>query len=139
MLKENLDWFFSFYPLKKPLENRTKHLENTMRITAINCYNASNRLKLKSKIAFATTIILSLGLILIPLIQMAKIPLTFNTDILSTMQIFLAVSVLVYSIIIGTGRYELRSEQLHDCGGKIKQLIREFQREQVIQNYFDCS
>lgn len=40
------------------------------------------------------------------------------------MQIFLAVSVLVFSVIIGTARYDVRSEMLTECGNKLKQLIR---------------
>lgn len=45
------------------------------------------------------------------------------------LQIFLAVAVLVYSVINATARYETRSEALNDCGDKIKDLIRNLRRE----------
>ena len=41
------------------------------------------------------------------------------------LQIFLAVAVLVYSVINATARYETRAERLNECGDKIKELIRE--------------
>lgn len=45
------------------------------------------------------------------------------------LQIFLAVAVLVYSVIIGTARFETRSSALNECGDKIKDLIRNLRRE----------
>lgn len=124
-MKIFLRWLFSQSLHENQHTNEKERLENTMKTTAISRYNASVRLKIQGKIAFVTTTILSLGLILMPLIQVADIPLIFSSNILSVIQIFLAVSVLVYSIIIGTARYDLRSEQLNDCGDKIKALIRE--------------
>lgn len=122
-------WLFSLAPREKTHNNEAERLDATMKTTAVNRYNASNRLKWQGKIAFATTTILSLGLIFIPLMQMANIPLSLKGEVLNAMQIFLAVSVLVYSVVIGTARYDMRSEQLNDCGDKIKDLIRELRRE----------
>ncbi|WP_421575621.1 SLATT domain-containing protein [Stenotrophomonas maltophilia] len=116
---------FSFAPLDVPTEGPRENLIASMKTTAINRYNASNRLMWQSKIAFAVSTLFSLGLIFIPLMQLAKVPLHLSGDILGAIQIFLAVAILVYSIVIGTARYELRSEQLNDCGDKIKNLIRE--------------
>jgi hypothetical protein len=45
------------------------------------------------------------------------------------MQIFLAVAVLVYSVVIGTARYDVRAEHLTECGDKLKELIREMDME----------
>jgi hypothetical protein len=45
------------------------------------------------------------------------------------LQIFLAVAVLVYSVINATARYETRSDALNECGDKIKDLIRRLRRE----------
>lgn len=95
-----------------------------MRATAKCRYIASQRVKLYGTFSFHTTIFLSLGLILIPLIQSTKIPLCLKDEALSMMQIFLAVAVLVYSTIIGTEKYELRSEALNTCGDELKKLIR---------------
>ena len=44
------------------------------------------------------------------------------------MSIFLAVSVLVYSVVIGTAKYEVRAEGLTQCGNKLKELNRELNR-----------
>ncbi|MGL5079132.1 MAG: SLATT domain-containing protein [Waterburya sp.] len=103
---------------------RTK-LIASMKTTAVNRYNASNRLIWQSKVTFSVSTLFSLGLIFVPLMQLAKAPLAMNGDVLSAIQIFLAVAILVYSIITGTARFEIRSEQLNDCGDKIKSLIRE--------------
>jgi len=101
----------------------------SIKTTAINRYNASNRLARQGRFTFGISTIFSLGLIFIPLMQLAKAPLLLSGDILSAFQIFLAVAILVYSIIIGTARYQIRSEQLNDCGDKLKSLIRDLRSQ----------
>lgn len=66
--------------------------------------------------------------------QNSGIDLHFSSGILNTMQTFLAVAILVYSVIIGTAQYELRAEKLNSCGVKLKQLTREIERELENQN-----
>lgn len=66
--------------------------------------------------------------------QNSGINLHFSSGILNTMQTFLAVAILVYSVIIGTAQYELRAEKLNSCGVKLKQLTREIERELENQN-----
>ena len=122
-------WLISLKPREKQLDNETDRLRLSMRTTAKARYTASVRLKYQGKFTFATTTLLSLGLIFIPLIQNSGVPLALKVGVLNAMQIFLAVSVLVYSVIIGTARYDLRSEQLNECGDKLKELIRELGRE----------
>ncbi|WP_345769315.1 SLATT domain-containing protein [Citrobacter amalonaticus] len=120
-----INWLFSKYPLEKSYNSEIERLESTMKTTA-NCrFYAAERLILNSRITFFTTTILSLGLILIPLIQMTKIQLKLSGEVLSAIQIFLAVSVLVYSVIIKNGQYEIRSERFNKCGNDLKRLIRE--------------
>lgn len=102
-----------------------ENLERNARITSKCRFNASIRLQHQGKFAFFTTTVLSLGLIFIPLMQNAGVPLAFKPNVLNMMQIFLAVSVLVYSVVIGTSRYEIRAEKLNECGDKLKELIRE--------------
>lgn len=103
----------------------------SMKTTAISRYNASKRLSRQTKVTFWVSISFSLGLIFIPLMQLAKVPLKFNGDVLSAIQIFLAVAILVFSIVIGTARYELRAHQLDNCGNNIKNLIRELRAAQI--------
>lgn len=97
----------------------------TMRVTTKCRYNAANRLINLNKFSFFTTTVLSLGLIFIPLAQNSGITIDIKSGVINMMQIFLAVAVLVYSIIIGTSQYELRSEKLTACGDSLKELIRE--------------
>lgn len=116
---------FNLSPVDLECNNQRDKLIASMKTTAVTRYNASSRLVWQSKVTFAVSTLFSLGLIFIPLMQLAKVSLKLNGDVLGAIQIFLAVAILVYSIIIGTARFELRSEQLNDCGDKIKSLIRE--------------
>jgi hypothetical protein len=128
-MQKVVDWALSRFPRETARANEAERLDATMKITAVNRYNASNRLKAQGIFTFFTTTILSLGLIFIPLMQLADAHLALPERLLDAIQIFLAVSILVYSVIIGTARYDLRSEQLNDCGDNIKELIRELRRE----------
>ncbi|WP_251373279.1 SLATT domain-containing protein, partial [Escherichia coli] len=119
-------WIFSLNPVEAVVNDPTQKLLNSMRVTSKCRYNASIRLKRQSQLSFFSTTVLSLGLILIPLLQNADIHLHLPLKVLNMLQIFLAVSVLVYSVIIGTAHYEIRSKQLNECGDKIKDLIRIF-------------
>lgn len=123
------DWMFSRGPHEREATDAADALKITMRTTAKCRYNASVRLQHQGKFAFFTTTVLSLGLVFIPLMQNAGVPLALKTNALNMMQIFLAVSVLVYSVVIGTARYEVRAEQLTECGDKLKELIREISKD----------
>lgn len=101
----------------------------SMKATCKTRYNASIRLKYLGKFTFLTTTLLSLGLIFIPLIQNSGVRLALSSGLVNSMQLFLGVAVLVYSVIHGTARHELRSEQFNECGDKLKELTREFGRE----------
>jgi len=126
---QKVDWLFSRFPREKDRANETERLDVTMKTTAVNRYNASDRLKAQGKFTFFTTTTLSMGLIFIPLMQLADVHLALPDRILNAIQIFLAFAVLVYSIVIATARYDLRSDQLTGCGDNIKELIRELRRE----------
>ncbi|MNJ37125.1 hypothetical protein D3C77_319330 [compost metagenome] len=117
-------WLFSLNPLEQPINDPAEKLLNSMRITARCRFNASVRLKRQSNFSFFTTTVLSLGLILIPLVQNSDIQLAFPPRVLNMLQIFIAVAVLVYSVINSTARYDIRSQALNECGDKIKELIR---------------
>jgi len=121
----------------KKLEGRDRFIMS-MKTTSTTQFRASTRLKRQKNFNFIISIILSLGLILIPLTELAGIPNAFQNsphsskvlpNALNGMQIFLAIWLLVYSIIIGTARYEIRSQQLNDCANKIKNLIRQLRNE----------
>ncbi|MGB3110708.1 MAG: SLATT domain-containing protein [Psychrobacter alimentarius] len=118
-------WIFSTQLEEKEEEDPAKKLLNSMRITAKCRFNASVRLTRISKYSFLTTTILSLGLIFIPLYQYSGLSIPYSTEVLSMLQIFLAVAVLVYSVVNATAKYDLRAQSLDDCGISIKELIRE--------------
>jgi len=127
MMKKLFKWLFSNYPEDlKTIEDPSDKLAYNMKVTAKNRYNASSRIEWEKKINFFTNIILSLGLIFIPLMQNAEIEVPFKTSVLNMMQIFLAVSVLVFSIINSMANYEIRIEKLRECADGIRDLIREF-------------
>lgn len=98
-----------------------------MRVTAKCRYNAASRLQTQGRFAFFATTFLSLGLIFIPLMQTSGVRLAFTPNVLGMMQTFLAVAILVYSVVIGTARYDVRAENLTECGDKLKELIREIE------------
>jgi hypothetical protein len=107
--------------MERSINDPGEKLLNSMRTTARCRFHAAQRLKKQGDFSFFTTTILSLGLILIPLIQNAEIKLAYSDKVLNMMQIFLAVSILVYSTINSTARYDLRSQVLSECGDKLKE------------------
>lgn len=101
-------------------------LLRTMRITTNARFEASKRLRLINTLSFLTTTLASLGLILIPLLDIAKINHFFSNITLTVFQIFLAVCVLVYSTAIATANYQVRSKEYLECGDKIKSIVNDF-------------
>lgn len=129
-------WMFSLQERERPVKDAAEKLQMSMRVTAKCRYNAAVRLQHQGKFAFFTTTLLSLGLIFIPLMQNAGVPLAFKANVLNMMQIFLAVAVLVYSVVIGTARYEYRAETLTECGDKLKELIRSIDKDRETKEKF---
>lgn len=123
------NWLCSQGEIDRPKKNAKEKFQMSIRVTAKCRFNAAERLKRQSKFAFFTTTILSLGLIFIPLMQNSGINLAFPANVLNMMSIFLAVAVLVYSVVIGTARYEARADKLTQCGDSLKNLSRELDNQ----------
>lgn len=122
------DTTLPWYSLRHARRSHALELDRviaSMTITARCRLRASVRLKRLGSYHFHTATISSLCLILIPLLQLANVQLPFRTEVLSMAQVFVAVVVLVYSVISSTARYDVRAERLSDCGDRIKALIRE--------------
>jgi hypothetical protein len=118
-------------PKKRATADDADDLQLSMRTTA-NCrHNASVRLLWQSSLTFNATALLSLALIFIPLMQNSGVRVEFKDGVLNMMQVFLGVAVLVYSLIIGTARYEVRALQLAQCADSIKELIRDMKMERL--------
>nr|WP_259407048.1 SLATT domain-containing protein [Pseudomonas sp. S07E 245] len=127
-IKSRWSWLWSLGPREKAATTAFEKLHMSMRTTVKCRFAAADRLKNYARFSFFTTTVLSLGLILIPLIQNSQVKLSVAPSVLNMMQIFLAVAVLVFSVVIGTAKYELRSELLTECGNRLKELIREMNR-----------
>lgn len=127
------NWLLSRQARERHVKDAAEKLQMSMRVTAKCRYNAAVRIQRQGKFAFFTTTVLSLGLIFIPLMQNAGVALAYKSNVLNMMQIFLAVSVLVYSVVIGTARYEYRTENLTECGDKLKELIRTLDKDRQTQ------
>ena len=102
-----------------------------IRVTAKCKFNASLRLKRNSRNSFFATTFLSLGLIFIPLLQNSNVTLYLSDQVLNMMQIFLAVSILVYSIVMSKAGLDIRAEKLNECGDHLKDLARKLDRSLV--------
>lgn len=125
LIRKFWNWFCSRGEIDRPKKNAKEKFQMSIRVTAKCRFNAAERLKRQSRFAFFTTTILSLGLIFIPLMQNAGVKLAFPANVLNMMSIFLAVAVLVYSVVIGTARFEARADKLTQCGDNLKELSRE--------------
>ncbi|REC94370.1 SLATT domain-containing protein [Kushneria indalinina] len=134
--KTFLKWLLCLKERERTVKTAAEKLQMSMRVTAKCRYNAAVRLQRQGAFAFFTTTSLSLGLIFIPLIQSAGVSLSFTPDVLNMMQVFLAVSVLVYSVVIGTSRFEVRAETLTECGDKLKELIRSIDKDKETKIVF---
>lgn len=137
--KKIWSWLFSLSERERPVKDSAEKLQTSMRVTAKCRYNAAIRLQQQGKFAFFTTTSLSLGLVFVPLMQTSGVKLAFESNVLSMMQIFLAVAILVYSVVIGTARYEVRAEKLTECGDKLKELIRAIDKERENNNTFSAN
>jgi hypothetical protein len=115
-------WLFSLAGNKSLPTDQVEVLQRQVHITAKCRYNASIRLKRLGQGTFLTTVVLSLGLVLVPMLQLAKLRVAYPEPVLNSLQIFLAVAVLVYSIISATANYGTRARVLNDCADRIKHL-----------------
>lgn len=122
-------WLWCITDRDRTAKSSAEKLQMSMRVTAKSRYNAATRLQNQGKCASFTTTSLSLGLVFIPLMQNAAIPLAFKPNVLNMMQIFLSVSTLIYSIVIETARFNTRAEKFTDCANRLKELIREIDNE----------
>lgn len=128
------NWVFSIPKEEREKKNTLEKLQLSIRVTAKCRYNAATRLQAQGQFSFFTTTFLSLGLIFVPLMKTSGVSLAFNSSVLNMMQIFLAVAVLVFSVVIATARYDVRAEKLTECGDRLKDLNRSIDKEKSQQN-----
>lgn len=107
------------------LLRNANNLYHSMRITIDARFQAGKRLESLNTYTFITSIIISLALIFLPLIQFSDIKLHYSNNVLSTLQIFFAVAILVYSVLISTAKYSIRAKEMTVCADLVKDLSRE--------------
>jgi len=115
-------WLFSLADSKALPKAQVDVLLRQCHLTSKCRYNASIRLKRLGQGTFLTTVVLSLGLILMPMLQLARLRVAYPEQVLNVIQVFLAVAVLVYSIVSATSNYDTRARILNDCADRIKHL-----------------
>ena len=126
---ELVRWLFSLERIEQRPSDPAEVLYRSFHITARCRFNASIRLGKMGSFSFLTATLLSLGLILIPVLQLADIPLAYPEGLLSSLQVFFAVAVLIYTVINSSAHYETRAKALNDCGDKIKELSRQLRSD----------
>ncbi len=90
-----------------------------------NYFAASQRLALHNSLSQWTLSLLSLGLIVIPLLTVTKIQMRYPQNVVDFGSISLAVGVLMFSLLIGSNNYSVRSDRMHRAGLELNQLMRE--------------
>ncbi|MCX9154698.1 SLATT domain-containing protein [Niveibacterium sp. 24ML] len=99
-----------------------------IRTTARSRTHAGQRLHRQGRIWLATLVVLALGLILLPLLQNAGVRLALAANVLNLVQIFLGVSVLVCVVLVASANHALRARALLECGDRLRELAREFEK-----------
>jgi hypothetical protein len=97
-------------------------------------YNAADRLKRHQQFSQWITTLLSVILIIVPLLQALKVKTNVNDQLLNAIQVFLAVLILAYSLLLGIENYSSRSEKMHTCGLELSSLAREIDPYLEIEN-----
>jgi hypothetical protein len=100
-------------------------LGDNMYLVTKNYFAASKRLALHNSASQWTLSLLSLGLIVLPLLTITKIPIRYPQNVVDFASISLAVAVLMFSLLIGANSYSVRSERMHRAGLELNELLRE--------------
>jgi hypothetical protein len=106
--------------LKK--EDSFENLYKKVDATSKTRFHASRRLKLHSKLSTHTVVIISLGLILISLLQAYDLGNNIDSKLVALAQVFSAIAVLVYSLLIERNDYSNLSEKMYSCAAKLGEL-----------------
>lgn len=100
-------------------------LHRRVRLTAGARFRAARRLARHDKFAQWTIALLSVGLIVVPLLQALKVTTGLSVEQLNVLQIVLAVLVLVFSLLLSRDNFSVRADKMHRCGLELGQLERD--------------
>lgn len=107
---------------EKSFNNLYKKIDATSKTR----FHASRRLRYHSKFSTYIIVIISLSLILLSLMQAYKLGNLIETPYVGLIQVFSAIAVLVYSLLIDKNDYSSASEKMYSCAsllGELKQKI----------------
>lgn len=103
-------------------EDSFENLYKKVDATSKTRFHASRRLKLHSKLSTHTVVVISLGLILISLLQAYDLGSNIDSKLVALVQVFSAIAVLVYSLLIERNDYSNLSEKMYSCASKLGEL-----------------
>jgi len=93
-------------------------------VTTRTRYNAAQRLQSHHRFSQWVVTLVSVALIAIPLFQAMNVPLKRSPQLLNSVEVFLAVLVLAYSLLLGNENYSGKSEKMLNCGLELGRLSR---------------
>ena len=103
---------------EESFENLYKKIDATSKTR----FHAARRLRLHSKFSTYTVVIISLGLILIALLQAFDLGNNIQSKLVGLIQVFAAVAVLVYSLLIDKNDYSNFHEKMYSCASRLGEL-----------------
>jgi hypothetical protein len=109
---------------KEYVENPFDDLYRIIDIVTRARYNAQRRLLVHASLAQFTLTFNSIGLIIIPLFDLAGFNKHYPAKYVQIMQIIFAVMLLGYSLLLSMGRFEVRAERMHGNGLVLSRLLR---------------
>lgn len=103
-------------------EESINNLYKKIDATSKTRFHTARRLRLHSKCSTYIVVLISLGLILISLMQAYGLGNNIGSSLVGLIQVFSAVAVLVYSLLIDKHDYSNLSEKMYSCASKLGEL-----------------
>ncbi len=107
---------------ESPTENIFDELYRRVYITSRSSFCAARRLEQQSKWSQWTVALASVALVVIPLAQSVDLPLPLDAKILNVLEIFLAIVVLVFSLLIGAENYLVKASEMQQRGLELAKI-----------------
>lgn len=104
--------------------NPFDELYRRISITARVRFVCSRRLAFSHNLSQWTIALASIGLIALSLMQITQLAIPLSRDALAVLQIFFAVVVLAFSLLIGYENLNVRADRMHRCGLELAKIFR---------------
>lgn len=116
------------------VEESFKNLYKKMDATSKTRFFASRRLKLHARLSTYTVVFISLALIFISLLQTYSLGKNTSSEYTSLVQVFAAIAVLVYSLLIDKNEYAALSEKMYSCASRLGELKQRMHPHKTVSN-----